>query len=446
MASSKHLKLIDEDGDIAMEDQEEEDVFLQFVDYARSVLSPEENHNVLGVYNNSGPSWSWIVSRILKACSVYSSGVTAAILLSDLSQVWYEQYKTGAPKRRPDCITQLKKKHRRSKLPNTVTIDSIYEKNFLSMTSILEVVVVDVFLLPGTDIYILSLGDFWSSSTIDLYLHRRYYDLVNPKSPDNGILRKGREIFLTGCCLRSNRESIYSRLLPTEYLVILLDENEDEDALLLGAQFCSDSFSSISLDTVTDRASYSFYARIVSIGELEIQGTFGSLQRKQITLVDSDGAKIKFLLWGEQVILANLFSTGSMLAVDIPFIASPIESNIETCEEVCLEYGTATQLYLVPFIQQEEQICVAPTQNRYQGSRSLCASIPSQNLKVSQVTLPRDSQGTIDFSNYPFRVSCATSVLSNLLLLLLKNVMSHSLTAAFTSASSYTVGVKPFNC
>lgn len=35
------------------------------------------------------------------------------------------------------------------KLPNTVTIDSIYEKNFLSLSSVLEAVVVDAFVLPG---------------------------------------------------------------------------------------------------------------------------------------------------------------------------------------------------------------------------------------------------------------------------------------------------------
>lgn len=53
----------------------------------------------------------------------------------------------------------------------------------------------------------------------------RYYDLVDPVSPDNGILKKGREIFLTGCCLRTATEgSGCRRLLPTEYLVVLLDE------------------------------------------------------------------------------------------------------------------------------------------------------------------------------------------------------------------------------
>lgn len=43
--------------------------------------------------------------------------------------------------------------------------------------------------------------------------------------PENGILKKGREVLLTGCYLRTAREgSSSSRLLPTEYLVILLDE------------------------------------------------------------------------------------------------------------------------------------------------------------------------------------------------------------------------------
>ena len=73
--------------------QEEEDRFLAFVDYARSVLSLESEEEDRDRDPNgngsetSGPGWSWIASRILKTCVAYSSGVTTAILLSDLSQV-----------------------------------------------------------------------------------------------------------------------------------------------------------------------------------------------------------------------------------------------------------------------------------------------------------------------------------------------------------------------
>lgn len=389
--------------------QQEDDPFLEFVEYARSVLSPPEEDDGDGEQEgySSGPGWSWIASKILKTCIAYSSGVTSAILLSDLSQTWNEQHRTGAPKRRPECMNQLKKKHRRTRLPNTVTIDSIYEKNFLSLTNVLEAVIVEAFVLPGTNIYMLTLGDYWSSNTIDIYLHRRYYNLANPPY---GILKKGREVFLTGCCLRTAREGSGSpRLLPTEYLVILLDEDLDDDAILIGAQFCSDSFSSISIDAINSGASYSFYARIDNIGSLEVPKKHGSLKRKQITLIDNDGVKIKFLLWNEQVILANLFSVGSMLALDRPYISSSADSNVDTNHHFCIEYGSATQLYLVPFIQHEEQVSVALTPNRFQASRLHSAVDPTQGPKLSQVTLPCDSQGSINFSYYPFR-----SVIANL--------------------------------
>lgn len=65
-------------------------------------------------------------------------------------KAWNEQHRPGVPKKRPEIINQLKKKHRRTKLSNTVTIDSIYEKKFLSLHSALEAVIFDVFVLPGT--------------------------------------------------------------------------------------------------------------------------------------------------------------------------------------------------------------------------------------------------------------------------------------------------------
>ena len=46
--------------------------------------------------------------------------------------------------------------------------------------------------------------------------------------------------------------------------------------------------------------------RIESIGPIEIHEKTNGLQMIQISLLDNDGFKLKFLLWGEQVILANL--------------------------------------------------------------------------------------------------------------------------------------------
>jgi len=46
-----------------------------------------------------------------------------------------------------------------------------------------------------------------------------------------------------------------------------------------------------------------------------------------------------------------------MLALDRPFIANFVDSNHEESQELCLEYGSATQVYMVPIAQQEEQVC-----------------------------------------------------------------------------------------
>lgn len=79
------------DSIIDVEKIEERDPFLGFIDYARSVLVPEEEvcDSTESRGETSGPGWGWIASRILKTCIAYSSGVTSAILLSELSQVHF---------------------------------------------------------------------------------------------------------------------------------------------------------------------------------------------------------------------------------------------------------------------------------------------------------------------------------------------------------------------
>jgi Cell division control protein 24, OB domain 1 len=67
------------------------DPFLGFVEYARSTIastSDEGGEEHIDTANGRDqPPWCWTFSRILKTCVAYPSGVTAAILLSDLFQV-----------------------------------------------------------------------------------------------------------------------------------------------------------------------------------------------------------------------------------------------------------------------------------------------------------------------------------------------------------------------
>ena len=72
-----------------VDEEEHDDPFLQFVDYAISVLSPPIENNDDEEEENDRPGWSWVMGRVIKTCKAYSSGVTPAILLSELSQVTY---------------------------------------------------------------------------------------------------------------------------------------------------------------------------------------------------------------------------------------------------------------------------------------------------------------------------------------------------------------------
>jgi hypothetical protein len=64
-------------------------------------------------------------------------------------QSWTEQRKSLTSKRKVELSKLINARNKRRRLPNTVTIDSIHEKNFLSPKSVLEAVVIDVFTLPG---------------------------------------------------------------------------------------------------------------------------------------------------------------------------------------------------------------------------------------------------------------------------------------------------------
>ncbi|PRQ39430.1 hypothetical protein RchiOBHm_Chr4g0425071 [Rosa chinensis] len=70
-------------------------------------------------------------------------------------------------------------------------------------------------------------------------------------------------------------------------------------------------------------------------------------------------------------------------ALDKPYISSSADTAAETSAEVSLEFGSATQLFLVPFVQHKEQVCVSLTPNRHQGSRLLSTLIRSQSEYTS---------------------------------------------------------------
>ncbi|KAH9566237.1 hypothetical protein CY35_04G120500 [Sphagnum magellanicum] len=409
---------------------EVDDVFIRLVEEARATLLLHQQQQLQlqqekkrkQQQHQQEPSWAWVCMRLLSCCSAYPSGVTPAILLSDLFQDaqekerlgngWKTGDKNGGAAIRSSLTTvldQQQKQQQLPRLPNMVTIDSIHEKKFVSLDSVLQVVILSVHLLPGTSSYVLTLGDTWSSSTIDLYLHRKFYDLIEP---NNAILKTGREIRLAGCRLRSAPGLAQPRLLPTEFLVILLDEEQEDDAMLLGAKFCSDTFANIPLDLAESNLEFCFYARLDRKGEVTVEGQHNHVKHQVITLCDDTGDSLPLVLWDDQISISSLLSEGSMVALERPFIATGWDCGLQSGAPICLQYGSVTHLYTLPYVPREEQVTVGSSQsvNKWAKHRTeqLAGCGPredeNQSVFMSQVMLPRDSQGSVDFNNFPYRL------------------------------------------
>jgi hypothetical protein len=74
---------------------EVDDVFIRLVEEARASLLLHQQQQLQlqqekkRKQQQQEPSWAWVCMRLLSCCSAYPSGVTPAILLSDLFQVGF---------------------------------------------------------------------------------------------------------------------------------------------------------------------------------------------------------------------------------------------------------------------------------------------------------------------------------------------------------------------
>jgi hypothetical protein len=101
-----------------------------------------------------------------------------------------------------------------------------------------------------------------------------------------------------------------------------------------------------------------------------------------------------------------------MVALERPFIATGWDCGLQNGAPICLQYGSVTHLYTLPYVPREEQVTVGSSQsvNKWAKHRTeqLAGCGPredkNQSVFMSQVMLPRDSQGSVDFNNFPYRV------------------------------------------
>lgn len=104
------------------------------------------------------------------------------------------------------------------------SIDNIYDNKNIAAKSVLQVDIKNIQVIPNTTTYLVTVGNDKSFKRIDWYLHQKFYKLVNTTPP---ILASGTHLRMTGCrVVPTSNSPSQLRLLPTEYVVVTLHENE----------------------------------------------------------------------------------------------------------------------------------------------------------------------------------------------------------------------------
>ncbi|TPX61562.1 hypothetical protein SpCBS45565_g07228 [Spizellomyces sp. 'palustris'] len=291
-------------------------------------LDQKENVSKNGEEDSDVVPWSWVFTRLLVLLGQYPSGLTEAIVNAELEMQWDE------------CSSEVRR-----------------------------------------GVSKLTLSDPGSRRSIDMYLHQKFCFLADECA--GGFLEKVR---ITGT--RSVTTPVGgTRLLPTEHMVFLLSESDDQDKKFLSDRF-DESLSHVAAADVEEGRSFAFLVKVHQIGTVHAARSHGRLKRLHVYVNDTSVEENACLvLWDEQIGLASLFRKGDWLAIWRPYVTVERQAGRDDTRSITLEYGSQTVIFVIP---------MDPTKEM-----ELMCSMASQ---PSQHAVPRDARGILDFKWYPRRL------------------------------------------
>ncbi len=334
-----------------------DDILRSLREYKQPLVDDEE----------SSLSWNNICKDLLHILRKYPTGVTKSIILSEL---------LVSSKLRPTFERSLESRSGKPRDRNGIVrnnrILEILETKQVDFNSVLECIIKESVSLPGSETLILKLADSKclndsDAKCIEMYLHQ--------KIKCCGDVFKTHPLLMTGLRLHKVQNKGLHRLLPSEYVVPVLNRKADRD-------FIKSRFSTlegIDQEDQTPHYTRNVLLTIKTISPVEtIHLPYGdSVHRSIVNLVDADGSGIDLHLWDEKTVFINLFNPDDTLAIEEPFL-------VNEDGDVHLEYGPATIFYIIPGIESTE-------------------TVPSQVETATVSHVKKTSDGRLDFNSYKVR-------------------------------------------
>lgn len=168
---------------------------------------------------NSVP-WGWFFTKLVRLLSRYPTGVTKAIMFSELECSW----------------RRIEKLQAKGAMHSADSLRSLVLSKHLSPRAIFEVFLKEVKNVDETQTRIAVVEEQEVSSecrfTMEMYLHQKLYGEVEE------IMAKSFKLRFTGCRLFDGRRKKSLRLFPSESFVVLVDDGAIQKFATLEGEEC----------------------------------------------------------------------------------------------------------------------------------------------------------------------------------------------------------------
>ena len=169
--------------------------------------------------SKSSIPWGWFFAKLARLLSRYPTGVTKAIMFSELECAW----------------RKIEKLQTKGGTSSADSLRSIVLSKHLDPQAVFEVLLKEVKIVDGTHTQIAVVEDPESSGsdssfTMEMYLHQKLYTEVDE------IMAQGYKLRFTGCQLFDGRRKKSLRLLPSENFLVLVNAGAVES---FGQNFAS---------------------------------------------------------------------------------------------------------------------------------------------------------------------------------------------------------------
>jgi hypothetical protein len=153
--------------------------------------------------------WGWFFTKLATLLSRYPTGVTKAIMFSELECAW----------------RKIEKLQAKGGMHSADSLRSIVLSKHLSPQAVFEVFLKEVKIVEGTHtrIAVIEESSAESSFSMEMYLHQKLYAEVDE------IMANGSKLRFTGCRLFDGRRKKSLRLLPSGSFVVLVNDEHNEN-------------------------------------------------------------------------------------------------------------------------------------------------------------------------------------------------------------------------